>query len=146
MKPSNRYDAILELPHHISQTHRRMSNAERAAQFSPFAALTGYEDAVRETARLTDAPLTLAEDEANLLDRRLQQIQIQLNEGNHPEIYATYFQPDAKKEGGSYVTISGPVKRLDPIERSIVFQSSQKVPVPCLIRIIFCSAPDQEAE
>lgn len=79
MNHFHRYDEIIHLPHPVSQTHPRMGRLERAAQFSPFAALTGYDDAVRETARLTDAQRELAEDEQALLERQLLRVQMLLD-------------------------------------------------------------------
>lgn len=81
MNHFHRYDEIIHLPHPVSQTHPRMGRLERAAQFSPFAALTGYDDAVRETARLTDAQRELAEDEQALLERQLLRVQMLLDAG-----------------------------------------------------------------
>lgn len=100
MNHFHRYDEIIHLPHPVSQTHPRMGRLERAAQFSPFAALTGYDDAVRETARLTDAQRELAEDEQALLERQLLRVQMLLDAGTPPVVAVTWFQPDAKKQGG----------------------------------------------
>ena len=105
MKHFHRYDEIIHLPHPVSQTHPRMGRLERAAQFSPFAALTGYDDAVRETARLTDAQRELAEDEQALLERQLLRVQMLLDAGTPPVVAVTWFQPDAKKQGGAYVCL-----------------------------------------
>ena len=105
-----RYDDIIDLPHHVSTTHHRMSMLERAAQFQPFRALTGYEDAVRETARLTDDRVELTEDEKALLDGKLQRLADNL--ASHPLVTVTYFQPDKKKAGGEYVTTTGQLKKL----------------------------------
>lgn len=99
MNHFHRYDEIIHLPHPVSQTHPRMGRLERAAQFSPFAALTGYDDAVRETARLTDAQRELAEDEQALLERQLLRVQMLLDAGTPPVVAVTWFQPDAKKQG-----------------------------------------------
>ena len=96
---------MINLPHPVSKVHPQMPIAERAAQFSPFAALTGYGDAVKETARLTDAKIELDEDAKEILDEKLKQIREQIEE--HPEIEITYFQPDERKKGGSYITITG---------------------------------------
>ena len=101
MNHFHRYDEIIHLPHPVSQTHPRMGRLERAAQFSPFAALTGYDDAVRETARLTDAQRELAEDEQALLERQLLRVQMLLDAGTRPVVAVTWFQPDAKKQGGA---------------------------------------------
>ena len=108
---SHRYDDIIHLPHHVSTAHPPMPAADRAAQFSPFAALTGHEAAIRETARLTDERAELDENAKAVLDEKLRMIQEMLPA--HPEITVTYFQPDAKKSGGAYVSVTGRVKKLD---------------------------------
>lgn len=99
MNHFHRYDEIIHLPHPVSQTHPRMGRLERAAQFSPFAALTGYDDAVRETARLTDAQRELAEDEQALLERQLLRVQMLLDAGTPPVVAVTWFQPRCQKTG-----------------------------------------------
>lgn len=105
----NQYDDIIHLPHHVSTTHQRMSNLDRAAQFAPFAALTGHEEAVKEVARRTNEKIELDESELEILNRKLQKI----NE-NLPlkqPIKITYYQPDEKKNGGKYLTICQVIKR-----------------------------------
>lgn len=141
MDDLHRYDAILHLPHHVSQAHPRMSRLERAAQFSPFAALTGYEDAVRETARLTDSQRELAEDEKALLERRLQQMQAQLDRGETPTVSITWFRPDEKKSGGAYVTAEAAVKRIDALEQAVVLTSGEKIAVEAIIQIELTEKP-----
>lgn len=94
-KDPHRYDDIIHLPHHQSQVHPHMSLSDRAAQFSPFAALTGYDDAVQETARLTESRIELDENARVLLDERLRLLQINLEE--HPFVTFTYFIPDSRK-------------------------------------------------
>lgn len=112
---NSRYDDILDLPHHISATRPHMSMADRAAQFSPFAALTGYDAAIRETGRLTDMETELTEDALDTLDQKLRS----LTECSHekPGVCITYFQPDSRKAGGKYVTVSGTIKKIDPVDR-----------------------------
>lgn len=144
MDDLHRYDAIINLPHHVSQTHPPMSRLERAAQFSPFAALTGYEDAARETARLTDSQRELAEDEKLLLERRLQQIQAQLEAGRIPAVSVTWFRPDTKKQGGAYVTTEAAVKRIDELERAVVLTNGDKIAVEAIIGIEWTTRPEQE--
>lgn len=100
MNHFHRYDEIIHLPHPVSQTHPRMGRLERAAQFSPFAALTGYDDAVRETARLTDAQRELAEDEQALLERQLLRVQMLLDAGTPPVVAVTWFSPCQKTGRG----------------------------------------------
>lgn len=126
-KNDHKYDAIINLPHHTSAKHPRMSMQNRAAQFSPFAALTGYDAAVKETARLTDQRVELDEYQKAALDERLQIIQEHLKE--RPEISLTYFQPDERKAGGAYLTICGAVKKIDVYEKIIVMMDGTKVPI-----------------
>ena len=104
-----------------------MSLYDRAAQFSPFAALTGYDDAVKETARLTDTKAELDEYEKAAINERLNIIHDTLKE--QPEVYITYFLPDKKKSGGAYVTATGSVKKVDVFERIVVMQDGAKVPI-----------------
>lgn len=121
------YDDIMNLPHHVSATRPHMSAIDRAAQFSPFAALTGYGDAITETARLTGERVELDEYMKDVLSVRLQIIADQLKE--HPEIAITYFQPDEKKSGGAYVTVIGRVKKIDEYERVVVMIDGTRVPI-----------------
>lgn len=104
------YEDIINLPHHVSERHARMSMLDRVAQFSPFAALTGYDAAIEETARLTDAKIELDESEKDLLNKRLREA---LASGTHVRI--SYFLPDERKVGGAYVCITGKVKKLDTL-------------------------------
>ena len=97
-----RYEDIIDLPHHVSSTRPHMAIADRAAQFAPFAALTGYGDAVNETARLTDERAVLDEDRKAEIDAALRAVK--KNIGEHPELSVTYFKPDDRKTGGSYIT------------------------------------------
>lgn len=123
----HKYDAIINLPHPTSKKHPRMSMLNRAAQFSPFAALTGYDAAVKETARLTDQRVELDEYQKAALDERLQIIQEHLQE--RPEISLTYFKPDERKAGGAYLTITNIVKKIDTYERLIVMMDGSKIPI-----------------
>ena len=106
---NHRYDDIIDLPHHVSATRTRMSMIERAAQFSPFAALTGYDAAIKETWRLTDQRIELSEECRAALDRK--QMLLLDHIGDRPEISITYFVPDERKNGGTYVTVTGKVKK-----------------------------------
>ena len=119
----NKYDDIIHLPY--PQKPRRMSNYDRAAQFSPFAALTGFEAAIAETARLTDRRIELDEGGKALLDEKLRLIEENIQE--NPEIVVTYFQPDLRKFGGAYVQKSGRVKKLDAYSRAIVFTDGMAI-------------------
>lgn len=126
---SGKYDDILYLPHHVSPTRLRMTMVERAAQFSPFAALAGYEDAVRETGRVVDQRVELSEDEKAVLDWKQQIILAALERGEQPEVTITYFQLDRKKAGGKYVTRCGNVKRVEEIENTIVLGNKIAIPL-----------------
>ncbi len=118
MKNTHKYDDIIHLPRHVSPKRSPMSVYDRAAQFSPFAALTGYDGVIRETARLTDNPVELDEGGKALLDEKLQLILMNLTDT--PLASFTCFRPDDRKSGGEYVTISGYVKKIDPIARTIL--------------------------
>ena len=137
---TNPYDDIINLPHHQSAIHPHMSAYDRAAQFSPFAALTGYEDAVAETARLTDKNVELDEYGKADLNERLNMIQETL--GEQPEVSITYFLPDKKKSGGAYVTVTGGGKKIDEYEHIVVMLDATKIPIDDIAKIngeIFCS-------
>lgn len=120
------YEDIIHLPHHISETHPRMSRLNRAAQFSPFAALTGYGAAIQEAGRLTDRKIQLDEDSQAVLDRKLAILREQLSK--HPEVAVTYFQPDGKKDGGAYASFSGQVKKIQDYEQLLVFTDGTQIP------------------
>ena len=127
------YDDIINLPRPISKTHPPMSAMDRAAQFSPFAALTGYDAAIKETARLTDEKIELDEYAKDALNERLQILAERIKE--HPEIAITYFQPDAKKNGGAYVTAIGAVKKIDEYERFVVMTDGTGIFIEDIVRI-----------
>lgn len=127
------YDDIINLPHHVSDKRPQMSMQDRAAQFSPFAALTGYDSAIRETARLTDAKFELTEETMAVLNMKLQMAADSIAE--QPELSFTYFKPDEKKAGGAYVTVSGTVKRVDDYERLVILQSGERIPMDNLLDI-----------
>ncbi len=121
------YDDIINLPHHQSKTHPHMPLHDRAAQFAPFAALTGYDDMVRETGRLTEAETDLSEDDREVLDRRISMIISALADGQHPSVTITCFVPDGKKDGGSYVSVSGQVKKIDIAARLLILLSENGI-------------------
>lgn len=146
MNHFHRYDEIIHLPHPVSQTHPRMGRLERAAQFSPFAALTGYDDAVRETARLTDAQRELAEDEQALLERQLLRVQMLLDAGTPPVVAVTWFQPDAKKQGGAYVTAKGKVRKIDEFGGALLLVGGEKIPISAVIGIQLYNDKEQIEE
>lgn len=121
------YDDLLHLPHHVSMSHPQMPRENRAAQFSPFAALSGYDAAVAETDRRTDQKVELADDEKELIRQRLQMIQEHLDE--RPEVTITYFVPDEKKSGGAYQCVTGALKKIDEYERAVVLCSQKTIPI-----------------
>lgn len=127
------YDDIINLPHHVSTAHPQMSQHDRAAQFSPFAALAGHDAAIHETARLTERRHEPGEDYADLLDRKLQQLRNY--PGRPPLISVRYFEPDAKKAGGAYVTASGRLKRIDDHRRLLVLEDQTEIPVSQIIEL-----------
>ncbi len=129
----NPYDDIIHLPHHTSPSHPHMSAHDRAAQFSPFAALTGYGAAITETGRLTDQKVELDEYSKADLNDKLSKIQDQMDE--QMETVITYFQPDKKKTGGAYITATGCVKKIDAFERTLVMQDGTKIPMDDIVEI-----------
>lgn len=121
------YEDILNLPHHVSKTRPQMSMLDRAAQFSPFAALTGYDDAIKETGRLTDEKIEMDEDRKAALDMKQAYLIEMIDE--QPEISIAYFLPDTKKSGGAYVTVTGNLKRFDEYERLLILTDGKKIPM-----------------
>lgn len=122
----HRYDDILDVPHHVSQVHPPMPMEKRAAQFSPFAALTGYEDAVLETERLTDSRIELDENQRETLEKRLQLL---LDAKDRmPEVTLTWFVPDERKAGGRYVTRTGILRRFDSLARVLSLEDGTLIP------------------
>ena len=128
-----KYDDIIDLPHHVSSTRPQMPMIDRAAQFMPFRALTGYEDAVHETARLTDEKPELTEDEKSLLDMKLQRLADRLD--SHPQVTLTWFQPDKKKSGGEYVTTTGQLKKIDDYEGVLILLGGERVIIEDILDI-----------
>lgn len=124
---THRYDDIIHLPHHVSATHPQMPVADRAAQFSPFAALTGHDAAIAETARLTDERVELDDNAKELLNEKLRLVQEMMTE--RPEITITYFQPDDMKTGGSYATVTGNVKRIDANGQFLLMTDGTQIPI-----------------
>ena len=127
------YEDIINLPHHVSATRPQMPMMDRAAQFSPFAALTGYDAAIKETARLTDQKIELDDYEKEEINDKIQLIAEHL--GEDFEIVITYFQPDGKKAGGAYVDALGVVKKIGEYERMIVFREGRKVSIDDILEI-----------
>lgn len=130
---THKYDDIINLPHHVSKRYPQMSLLNRAAQFSPFAALTGHEAAIEETARLTESFKELDEDRKEILDEQLQMIKENLEQ--KPECEITYFQPDDKKTGGCYVTIFSQIKKIDEYEHQIILTDGTTLPIKHLYSI-----------
>lgn len=133
------YEDIINLPHYVSLRRPQMPMIDRAAQFSPFAALTGYDDAISETGRLTDEKIDLSEEEKEVLDRKQQFLLEKIDE--RPALTVTYFVPDAKKSGGAYVTKSGNLKKIDAIERWMQLTDGTKIPLDDVADIeseLFC--------
>lgn len=127
------YADIINLPHHELTTRQRMPLINRAASFSPFAALTGYDETVKETARLTDARIELDEGSKEILNDKLR-IAVDHAE-KQPEISITYFLPDKKKSGGAYVTIKAAIKRIDEYERLVIFTDKSSIPIDDIYEI-----------
>ena len=121
----NEYDDIINMPHHVSSRHPQMSMMNRAAQFAPFAALTGHAAAIEETARLTDEQHELADEDSEALNQKLAYLRENLHE--HPIITITYFEPDRKKAGGMYKSIEGQLKNIDDYNQSIVLKSGEVI-------------------
>ena len=127
------YDDILHLPHPTSKRHPRMPIVDRAAQFSPFAALTGHRAAIEETARVTDRRIELDEDAKEQLDQTLQLLLERIDE--QPEITVTWFSPDKKKAGGQYHTATGKLKRIDSREGRLILTDGNQIPLEDLLEI-----------
>lgn len=130
---NDRYDDIIHLPHHVSKTRPQMSIMDRAAQFSPFAALTGYDAAIKETGRLTDEKIELSEDAKSVLDRKQSHLINMM--ASQPEITITYFLKDERKPGGKYLTITGVLKGTDTHKRLMILSSGQKIPLDDILDI-----------
>ena len=129
------YDDIIHLPHHVSQNHPQMPLRDRAAQFAPFAALTGYEAAVGETARQTTERRELDAQEAAELNRRLSDLAARLKD--RPEVTIEYFVPDERKAGGAYVTVTGVVRHISIAERVLVMEDETAIPLEDIDSVVF---------
>lgn len=127
------YNDIIYLPHHVSPTRPQMSMRDRAAQFSPFAALTGYDAAIRETARLTQERVELDEQELAVLDRKFQLLLEQLEQC--PRVTITWFVPDELKQGGRYLTITDVVKKVDAAARFVLLQNAGRICMDDIVEI-----------
>ena len=128
MKESiDKYQDIINLPHHVSKKHPQMSRYDRAAQFAPFAALSGYEDIIKEEGRLTDNIIEINEEAKFILDRKMQILMNSIDK--KPFISVTYFVPDERKSGGEYVSINECIKKIDVLKQIIVTENGIVVPV-----------------
>ena len=130
---THKYDDIINLPHHASKKHTPMSPLNRAAQFSPFAALSGHGEAIRETERLTDTFIELSENEKEQLDGQIRVIRDNLN--HNPEIEVIYFRPDEIKSGGAYVSVCGKVKKIDEYNGQIIFMDGKALRIEHIFSI-----------
>ena len=130
---NNKYDDIINLPRHISKTRRPMSQKNRAAQFAPFAALSGFESSIKETARLTDSKIELDEYDKLYLNEKIKIIQNSLKDKNLVKI--TYFKKDKTKEGGSYIVIEGIVKDIDEYNLTIIMKDNSKIIIKDILEI-----------
>jgi len=121
------YDDIMNLPHHVSSKRPQMSQKDRAAQFAPFAALTGYDDEIKETARLTDAKIELDEDKQRVLNEKQNYLAEHIKV--MPEVTVVYFVPDNRKTGGAYISYTGNLRRIDEYERTLIFEDKTVIPI-----------------
>ena len=133
MKETNAYNDIIHLPHPQSKERPHMSNYDRAAQFSPFAALKGYDDGIEEAARFTEEQTELDESRIEAINEAL--LCIKAAEGAHPCVRVTYFRADERKAGGAYRTTEGTVKKIDERARRILFEDGEAVPFRDLVEI-----------
>ena len=135
MEESKKYADIIHMPHPVSSRHAGMTNSDRAAQFAPFAALTGYEEEIAETARLTTPRIELTESQQQVLDRKYQYLRSHIRE--QPTVTVTYFQPDLLKEGGGFLTVTGQVKKIDEYQKILQFTNGEKIQLEEIICLVF---------
>ena len=128
------YDDIINLPHHVSKNHPPMPMMNRAAQFAPFAALTGYDAVINETGRLTDGFIELDENKTETLNRRIAELMEEID--GHPLVTITFFKPDERKAGGSYSTVSGQLKKVDEFYQLLVMENDTVIPFNCVFDIL----------
>ena len=121
----SKYDDLLNRPHHVSKTRKQMSQYDRAAQFAPFAALTGYGEAINETGRIVEKRKTLTEEEQDIISSRLFQINERIKE--KIEVTVIHFVADKKKDGGCYKSKKGIIKKVDDYEQRVVFEDKTKI-------------------
>ncbi|MBS5633867.1 MAG: hypothetical protein KHW56_04475 [Clostridiales bacterium] len=140
---NGKYDDMIHLPHPTSSRHPRMSMADRAAQFSPFAALTGHGAAISETARLTDRQIELSEDAKALLDQKQSLLTERLAE--HPEVAVTWFRADSQKEGGRYEVAQGQLRQIDTYARCLVLEDGSRIALDTVLELEIL-APEEPGE
>lgn len=128
---SSRYDQIIDMPHHVSTRHARMDRLDRAAQFAPFAALTGYEEVIAETGRLTERRIVLDEDMKTILDSRLRQAL-----STHRPVTITWFVADARKDGGRYMSLTSAIAKVDAARRTLTTESDTCIRLDDVIDIV----------
>lgn len=128
-----KYDKIIGMQHHVSRNHPQMSMYQRAAQFAPFAALTGHEAAIIETARLTGRQVELSEQESAILDKKLGLLLENL--ASHPQVSICYFVPDARKDGGSYTNVTGEARKYDEFNRVLYLQGDIAIHLASILDI-----------
>lgn len=132
---TDNYEDIINLPHHVSTRHPQMSMMNRAAQFAPFAALTGHSAAIEETARLTESQQELADEDSEILNQKMAYLRETINE--HPTISITYFEPDKRKSGGRYMSIEGQLQNIDDYNQTIVLKNGEAIPLKSILDIQF---------
>ncbi len=128
------YSDIINLPHHVSPNHPRMPMDARAAQFAPFAALTGYDAAIRETGRLTDEQVWLSDDDYQILNQKF--AVLMSNEDGHPQITVTYFKPDERKSGGAYLSVTGALGKIDLHQQMMTLTDGIVIPFAHIMDIL----------
>lgn len=133
MNNEHKYDDIIHLKHHVSKVHKQMSLENRSAQFAPFAALTGYEDEVKETERTTVEKIEIDQEWKAILDKKIQLVQSKIKE--QPEIEITYFIPDNKKQGGKYQKVVGNIKQIDNYNKYIILTNNIRISIDEIIDI-----------
>ena len=143
MTKKEKYESIIHLPHHVSKSRTPMTMYQRAAQFAPFAALTGHSAAISETARLTDKKIELSESECVVLNMKIAQLIEHIHE--YPEVSITYFVPDAYREGGCYITHLGTIKSWDDYEQAITFHDGTRIKTSEIIDIFLYSQNSYES-
>ena len=141
LKPPHKYDDIIDMPHPVSAKRAGMPLSDRAAQFSPFSALTGYEDVIEESGRLTECSLELTESVRQAINDKLFYLAQHLDQ--KPEVTVTYFAPDQRKAGGSYVTVTGCVKRVDDCEHILRLTDGTAIPMDAVYHL---SSPHLQEE